>query len=119
MGKLCKKSYLVKGGKVVPCEMHQKKKKCMDSKTLEECDLKKVCVAGQSETGHSQDEDHESEEEGDDEADDEDPEARLAAKAEPELATKPGKKGFLQDSSAAAASPLVCLCLCCCKCFST
>jgi len=102
MGTLCEMSYLTKGSKVVPCEMHQKKKKCMDSEQLEECDLKRVCAAGLSETGHSQDEDHESEEEGDDEADDEDPEARLAAKAEPELATKPGKKGFLRDSSAAA-----------------
>jgi len=101
MGNLCEKSYLTKGSKVVQCEMDPKKKKCVDSEKLEECDLKKVCAASPS---RSQDEDHGSEEEEDDEADDEDPEERSAANAgpEPELATKPSKKGFLQNSSVAA-----------------
>jgi len=85
---------------VVPCELHPKKKTCIDSKKLEECDLQKVCAASLSQTGQSQDEDHESGEEGDEghddnEADDEDLEERLVSKAEPELATKPRKKGFL------------------------
>jgi len=106
MSNLCERSYLTKGRKVVQCEMHPKKKKCVDSKKLEECDLEEVCAANLSETGHSQDEDHESEEEDDDDEadDDEDLEERLAAKAgpEPELATKPSKKGFLQNSSVAA-----------------
>lgn len=103
-------SYITKGDKVVPCEMHPKKKKCMDSKKHEECDLKKVCVAGLSETGHRQDEDHESaaevddlddeevDDEADDTADDEDSEEKLATTTEPGLATKPTKKGFLHNS---------------------
>jgi len=100
METLCKRSYITRGNKVVPCELHPKKKTCIDSKKLEECDLQKVCAASLSQTGQSQDEDHESGEEGDDghddnEADDEDLEERLVSKAEPELATKPRKKGFL------------------------
>jgi len=100
METLCKRSYITRGNKVVPCELHPKKKTCIDSKKLEECDLQKVCPASLSQTGQSQDEDHESGEEGDDghddnEADDEDLEERLVSKAEPELATKPRKKGFL------------------------
>jgi len=95
MGTLCEMSYLTKGDKVVQCEMDPKKKKCVDGKKLEECDIEKVCAQSLSETGHSEDEDHESEEEDDDEADDEDPKESLAAKAKPER-----KKGFLQNSSA-------------------
>lgn len=95
-------SYITKGNKVMPCEMDPKKKKCVDSKQLEECDLKKVCAASLSATGHSQDEPHESgeEEEDDDldETDDEDLEESLVTKAEAELATKPRKKGFLHNS---------------------
>jgi len=95
MGTLCEMSYLTKGDKVVQCEMDPKKKKCVDGKKLEACDIEKVCAQSLSETGHSEDEDHESEEEDDDEADDEDPKESLAAKAKPER-----KKGFLQNSSA-------------------
>jgi len=102
MGTLCEMSYITKGNKVMPCEMDPKKKKCVDSKQLEECDLKKVCAASLSATGHSQDEPHESgeEEEDDDldETDDEDLEESLVTKAEAELATKPRKKGFLHNS---------------------
>lgn len=81
----------------------QKKKKCVDSKKLEECDLKKVCAASLSATGQSQGDQHESEEEEEDdddldETDDEDLEESLVTKAEAELATKPRKKGFLHNS---------------------
>jgi len=113
MGTLCEMSYITKGNKVMPCEMHPKKKKCVDSKKLEECDLKKVCAASLSATGHGQDEQQESgeeeEEEDDDdldEADDEDLEESLATKAEAELATKPRKKGFLHNSFVQMSSDL-------------
>jgi len=96
MGKLCEMSYVSKGSQVVPCEMDPKKKKCVDSKQLEECDLKTICAARRLETGHSQDEDHES---GEEDKEDEDLEERSVTEADPELATKSKKREFLRSSS--------------------
>lgn len=94
MNKLCNLSFLTTGNKVVPCTLHPKKKTCMNSKNTEECDLQKVCAARLSQTGHSQDEDHGSEE-GIDDADNEADDELEVTEAEPELASKPRKKGFL------------------------
>jgi len=96
MGKLCEMSYVSKGSQVVPCEMDPKKNKCVDSKQLEECDLKTICGARRLEMGHSQDEDHES---GEEDKEDEDLEERSVTEADPELATKSKKREFLRSSS--------------------
>jgi len=74
----------------------QKKNKCVDSKQLEECDLKTICGARRLEMGHSQDEDHES---GEEDKEDEDLEERSVTEADPELATKSKKREFLRSSS--------------------
>merc|ERR1712038_333300 len=96
MDTLCEMSYVSKGSQVVPCEMDPKKQKCVDSKQLEECDLKAICGARRLETGHSQDEDHES---GEEDTEDEDLEERSGTQAEAELATKSKTKEFLHSSS--------------------
>lgn len=104
MRTLCEMSYVTRNGKVVPCEIDSKKKRCMDSKKPEECDLETACAASLSETGHGEDEEDESGDEDEDEFDldddetDDDLEERLATKAEPEHDTKRKRKGFLHNS---------------------
>jgi len=56
MGTLCEMSYLTKGDKVVQCEVDPKKKKCVDGKKLEACDIEKVCAQSLSETEEDDDE---------------------------------------------------------------
>merc|ERR1719323_2160104 len=94
-------SYVTRGGKVVPCEIDPKKKRCVDSKKPEECDLKTVCAASLSETGHVQDDesgDDDDEIDFDDEERD-DQEEKLAPDDELlERNTKPKRKGFLHNS---------------------
>jgi len=106
MSTLCEKSYVLKGGKVVPCMMAgKKKKKCVDSKIPEVCDLEKECGGGFLESVRSDDADAESEEEEQEDDNDVDTEVKLV-ETESKSIGKHKRKGFLHNSFVQMASDL-------------
>jgi len=98
MSTLCEKSYVLKDDKVVPCMMAgKKKKKCVDSKIPEVCDLEKECGGGFLESVRSDDADAETEEEEQEDDDDSDTEVKLV-ETESKSIGKHKVKGFLHNS---------------------
>jgi len=98
MSTLCEKSYVLKGDKVVPCVMAgKKKKKCVDSKVPEACDLEQECGGGFLESVRSDDADAESEEEEEEDDDNIDTDVKLV-ETESKSIGKKKRKGFLHNS---------------------